>query len=102
VVKAAVISDAELVGAILRCTGGTGPQAFTWDVQKVLSVYPPKVVLAKLRSARKRGLVDGCGCGCRGDWEVLIPSGRYRVVDVDATKGVLTLACETESAKGSK
>lgn len=29
---------------------------------------PPKLALAKMRSLKKRGLVDGCGCGCRGDW----------------------------------
>jgi len=29
---------------------------------------PPKVVLAKMRSLIKKGLVDGCPCGCRGDF----------------------------------
>lgn len=32
---------------------------------------PEKVVLAKLRKLLKRGLVRGCGCGCRGDWRLL-------------------------------
>lgn len=31
---------------------------------------PEKVLLAKLRSMARRGLIDGCGCGCRGDWRV--------------------------------
>lgn len=31
---------------------------------------PTKVLLAKLRRMAKRGLVDGCGCGCRGDWRI--------------------------------
>jgi hypothetical protein len=36
---------------------------------------PEKVVLAKMRQLKKRGLVDGCGCGCRGDF-VLTGRGR--------------------------
>lgn len=31
---------------------------------------PHKVVLAKMRQLMKRGLVKGCGCGCRGDFEI--------------------------------
>lgn len=31
---------------------------------------PPKVALAKMRSLFKRGLVGGCPCGCRGDFEI--------------------------------
>lgn len=30
---------------------------------------PQKVVLAKARKLIKRGLVSGCACGCRGDFE---------------------------------
>jgi hypothetical protein len=29
-----------------------------------------KLILAKMRQLMKRGLVDGCGCGCRGDFEI--------------------------------
>lgn len=40
----------------------------TWDVAEELSM-PDKVVLAKLRSMHRRGIVDcQCDCGCRGDW----------------------------------
>jgi hypothetical protein len=31
---------------------------------------PEKVALAKMRSLIKRGLVAGCACGCRGDFEI--------------------------------
>lgn len=31
---------------------------------------PRKLHLAKMRALLKRGLVHGCGCGCRGDWEI--------------------------------
>lgn len=31
---------------------------------------PDKLVLAKMRSLVRRGLVEGCPCGCRGDFHV--------------------------------
>lgn len=31
---------------------------------------PPKVALAKLAAMIRRGLIDGCTCGCRGDFEI--------------------------------
>ncbi|KKB99462.1 hypothetical protein [Mycolicibacter arupensis] len=41
---------------------------------------PWKVVLAKFRRVKKRGLVDGCDCGCRGDFE-LTSKGRELLFD---------------------
>lgn len=35
---------------------------------------------ARLCQLKKKGLVDGCGCGCRGDWE-LTDAGRTRLAD---------------------
>lgn len=31
---------------------------------------PEKVMLAKMRKLVLRGLVDGCACGCRGDFKI--------------------------------
>jgi hypothetical protein len=31
---------------------------------------PEKVALAKMRALVRRGLVDGCACGCRGDFTI--------------------------------
>lgn len=31
---------------------------------------PPKLQLAVMKALIKNGLVDGCGCGCRGDFEL--------------------------------
>lgn len=31
---------------------------------------PVKVMLAKLRAMTRKGLISGCGCGCRGDWRL--------------------------------
>lgn len=32
------------------------------------SDVPLKLALAKMRQMIRRGVVDGCGCGCRGDF----------------------------------
>jgi len=31
---------------------------------------PPKVALSKMKRLHARGLVGGCPCGCRGDFEI--------------------------------
>jgi hypothetical protein len=31
---------------------------------------PPKLKLAKMKNLIRRGLVSGCDCGCRGDFEI--------------------------------
>lgn len=31
---------------------------------------PPKLALAKMRKMVRKGLVSGCYCGCRGDFEI--------------------------------
>lgn len=65
-----------------------------WDVLYVLSGYPEyvvewwirvdileefllpsKLILAKARKLMRKGLLDGCDCGCRGDF-VLTERGR--------------------------
>ena len=41
------------------------------DVHRCMPAgIPEKLVLAKMRQLIKRGLVDGCDCGCRGDFEI--------------------------------
>jgi hypothetical protein len=92
-VKAADIPDVELLAAIAEVTrrrtdasgAPWGLGANRWDIGWVLSGYeglaqftdpapemryPEKVVLAKARSLVRRGLLLGCPCGCRGDFEV--------------------------------
>jgi hypothetical protein len=55
---------------------GLPPSVWTtasrWEIGTVLGEeWPEKVVLAKLRSMTRRGLVDGCPCGCRGDFGII-------------------------------
>jgi len=77
--KADDIPEAEVLAAIKadaarmtaeRQTAWMLP-ATLWGVQAILAKWPPKVVLAKLRAMMRRGVIDGCGCRCRGDFKVL-------------------------------
>jgi hypothetical protein len=44
--------------------------AFRADICNAFPGFPAKVVVAKLASMIRRGLFDGCTCGCRGDFEL--------------------------------
>lgn len=72
--------------------------AHWFDVHHERSVrpaFPPdcpfKLVLAKMRKLIERGLLDGCPCGCRGDYIVtrkgldLIGKPDHKRIDGDKT-----------------
>lgn len=42
----------------------------TRSIDRTLCIYPRKLVHAKWKSLVRRGLVGGCDCGCRGDFEI--------------------------------
>jgi hypothetical protein len=67
-VKASDIPDLDVLRAIEQVKTGIG--ATGWIVAEQFPEIPEKVILAKLRRLGRRGLIDGCGCGCRGDWEL--------------------------------
>lgn len=70
-VKAADISDADFVAAVAAIQRDKGMWANTSEVQDRLGAdIPVKVVLAKARRLIRRGVITGCACGCRGDFEV--------------------------------
>lgn len=50
------------------------PWIMIWDVEKELSEFPQKVVWAKFSALHRRGIIDGCPCGCRGDLQVIDPN----------------------------
>lgn len=85
------ITDEVFLKAVETATGVWAREwAMRWDVARVLGGLPIgrdilssdevpgvpwKVVLAKFRRCESRGLVKGCACGCRGDFE-LTDAGR--------------------------
>jgi len=95
----------ELFLVAVAAAGGVGDfkWAMRWDVERVLGGLPldvpipddgvpgvpSKVVLAKFRRVQGRGLVDGCDCGCRGDWH-LTEKGRQVLIDATRTTQLAT------------
>jgi hypothetical protein len=49
-----------------------------------LAAFPDRVLRAKLGTLVRRGLLDGCDCGCRGDW-VILPKGREALARMEGT-----------------
>jgi predicted transcriptional regulator len=48
------------------------------DVRKVMPPgLPSKLILAKMGNLIRRGLADGCTCGCRGDFEITEKGEEY-------------------------
>ena len=99
--KAADISDEAFLDAIRtvhRVRWGSAQTwigASRWDIGAVLSghpewcgesealdrelmAFPEKVVQAKGRILIRRGLIDGCGCGCRGDFVIKLAKPETR------------------------
>jgi len=67
-IQAKLITDEQMIEAIKAVQV---EQGFNWAnrfrVAEKLGM-PEKVTLAKFRSMKRRGILDGCECGCRGDF----------------------------------
>lgn len=79
------ITDETMLEALAAVRGRNGVPRWSslfdlLTVESLLTV-PRKVVLAKLSSMIQRGLIDGCDCGCRGDFEVPTADGNSTAVD---------------------
>lgn len=89
--KAADINDIDVLGAVKTLTDEGGMWTNTSAVAREFPDAPFKVVAAKLRRLLKRGLLTGCDCGCRGDWE-LTRAGRERLLVPSGPSGKLPVA----------
>jgi hypothetical protein len=49
------------------------PWVMIFDLWKAFPDVPEKVVMAKFRILERRGILDGCSCGCRGDIQIVRP-----------------------------
>lgn len=67
------IPDEVFLDAVRR-SGEPGRWRMRWDVQAeletVLGPLPENLFLAKVRKLIAAGKMGGCGCGCRGDYEL--------------------------------
>lgn len=72
-IQAKHIDDAEFLSFIAQINKEEDRWAYTWDFPDYAPDVPIKVLLAKCKSLIKRGLLTGCTCGCRGDFEIRNP-----------------------------
>lgn len=55
-------------GTWFECASG---ELYDNSVQNAMpAITPEKLARAKMAMLIRRGLVDGCSCGCRGDYEI--------------------------------
>lgn len=66
----------------------------SWDVedniQRLVPGAPVKVIHAKLKGLLRRRVLEGCPCGCRGDWylnSAQIAKGRPDLIEVTERYG---------------
>jgi len=75
------ILDAPILEFLESLEGESSGSAIPADDDSVCKAFPDgdatprKLVLAKMKSLIKNGLVSGCACGCRGDF-TLTDAGR--------------------------
>jgi hypothetical protein len=70
------INDYHVLELIERIESNESRWTFTWDIHAQLQ-YPMKLVRAKASSLVRRGLISGCACGCRGDFELSYKGEEY-------------------------
>lgn len=69
IVQAKHVDERALLRAILE-SNEAHPGSLGMTTREVPKLAPEKVMRAKLKSLRHRGLIDGCVCGCRGDFRI--------------------------------
>ncbi len=43
---------------------------FVSNLERVMPFFPTEVIVAEAAALIRRGLLEGCRCGCRGDFEL--------------------------------
>lgn len=74
------IPDEQIVGFIARKQCELGTWVCVWDLEPPYSDLPGNLFRAKMEKLIDKGLLTGCNCGCRGDYEVT-PKGRALIGD---------------------
>ncbi|MGW7630554.1 hypothetical protein ACWGKO_16690 [Streptomyces griseoincarnatus] len=71
------IPDALFLEAVRESARTPSGWAMRWDVhtalEAVMGPVPEKVVLAKAKKLIRAKKMDGCACGCRGDFQLPKP-----------------------------
>ena len=82
--KAADLDDTQMLRTVEALCVEHGMWTMTTLVAERYPDAPYKVVAAKLSKLLKRGLLSGCDCGCRGDWELTAKGREWLKQDPNA------------------
>lgn len=64
------VDKVDVLRVIEKKSLSTIPYVMLWEIEDDFPDIPNKVILAKLRQMVRAGWITGCGCGCRGDFEI--------------------------------
>lgn len=69
--KTSDLPDGVFLAAVEKAGANNSAKwALRSDVEALLPAYPEKIIRAKARKLILRQVIDGCWCGCRGDWTI--------------------------------
>lgn len=71
VIQCKDVDKVDILRSIDKIENLEGRWTLLWEIQADFPDIPPKVILAKLRQMLRAGWITGCGCGCRGDFEIV-------------------------------
>lgn len=64
------IDDQAFLDAVRHAQRRDRPWVMRWDIETQFPQVPWKVLLAKAKRLIKAGRLEGCWCGCRGDYRL--------------------------------
>jgi hypothetical protein len=81
IVQCKDIPDEPILQFLLKAKGNL---CSWYSVRNALpeNTAPKKLILAKMSQLIKKGLIDGCPCGCRGDFAITLKGEEYLSINI--------------------
>jgi hypothetical protein len=85
IVQCKDIPDEPILQFLLKAKGNLCSWYFVRNAMpenKAIFFAPKKLILAKMSQLIKKGLINGCTCGCGGDFEITPKAEEYQSINI--------------------
>ena len=82
IVQCKDIPDEPILQFLLKAKGNPCSWYFVRNALPKNFFAPKKLILAKMSQLIKKGLINGCTCGCRGDFEITPKGEEYLSINI--------------------
>jgi hypothetical protein len=82
IVQCKDIPDELILQFLLKAKGNLCSWYSVRNALPACSYAPKKLILAKMSQLIKKGLINGCPCGCRGDFEITPKGEEYLSINI--------------------